>query len=207
LNDEYNFYPGCASSQLASIGIASFLSIDTSWAQFLALSEAIATESSSIRIRLRKYAYQVMGERDKNMAASLPASLVVHVRRGDYLGTGYDVLRASYFQNAYRQMIESQCISVQSKVIIVSDSMDQALSLLSSNIPQVEPVQSDDPLVALYFLAAARARILSNSTLSMCGSALSANPSMSTFPLFGSVDNSWNQCILKKMSWILVPTE
>lgn len=110
------------------------------------------------------------------------ASVCVHVRRGDYVGTGLDVLGKEYFISAM-SYIQNRLDSVKPKFFIFSNEMSWVkenlcpfLEVRGLEFFLVEENSNENGFYDFYLISKGKHQVSSNSSFGFLGSILNKNP-------------------------------
>ena len=136
----------------------------------------------------------------------LAESIVIHVRRGDYLVTEWtQTLGKAYYSEAIRTL--SVATSKTTKpIMVVSDDEASALILIQEIIPAARLLSLSDPVDVIAAIAAAGQKIIANSTLSLWGALFGSVCSKIAYPstwFKGSGD--WGPSLCQNRGWHGVP--
>ena len=100
-------------------------------------------------------------------------ALCIHIRRGDYVGTRFDVVTERYYRLAYEKMKE--ICKTKCTVFVFSDDIEYAKEVLKFIPEEKEYVYNSKCGFELYYMSKCKKYILSNSTFAFWGAFL--NPS------------------------------
>lgn len=122
-------------------------------------------------------------------------SCSVHVRCGDYTGTGLDILGKEYYEKAAEKILSEDA---DVKFYVFSDDREKAEKLLSPFMKKI--VFCDTPASHayddMYLMSRCRHHIIANSTFSFWGARLSADKSGITIcPKYEDKNNTANRLV------------
>lgn len=134
-------------------------------------------------------------------------SILLHVRRGDYLTTnGFKVLDTEYYARAWEFLGKVDPALTTKHVWVVSDSPIDALALVQSVYPAAQLLDLEDPLDVLAVIAGASVKIIANSTLSLWGALLGATGDVVAYPERWHETDDWGADLCRGRDWIELPS-
>lgn len=94
---------------------------------------------------------------------------ILHIRRGDYLSTGFPLAGPAYYRDAVSRL---SAAGMSGRVFYVSDEPDAAAAILVEAGVSATYLSLDDPLDVMTTISLSRFKVIANSTLSFCGALL-----------------------------------
>lgn len=112
----------------------------------------------------------------KQQILNTPCSIAIHIRRGDYVGSAFELLTLQYYLDAI-DILEQKCNAEKVRFFIFSNDLEWAKSNIkaSKSVTFVEGNDNDNGACDMYLMSLCKHFILSNSSFGFWGAVLAEN--------------------------------